>query len=530
MTNLNTTKQEKFSSSATFTGLFANISVGWKLTLMVFVLSLGVAAITVSAYVGLQDLRYQLSNIYDFMLVPIVAINQADTALANAQYDILQAHSEDITDAERTQFVSNIVPSNQLASDVAARYDTEWVTTLSPEFTQALREGGKLALQEQEVAALTEFHTAFDAYQTTLDKYLASVKAGKPNVVLATETIGKLQVARTNLEKLIEINNQYADFSNGLALNAYQRAITTSGIVLVLSIALGFLISYLVASSITRRLGELTKSAAALQEGNFNQTVNVTGNDEVGRLGTAFRNMAKQLNDVFSTLEQRIADRTKALTTSAEVTSRLAVVTDTRQLASEVVEQVQSAFNYYHAHIYYLDEATGDLIMAGGTGEAGATMLANKHKVQKGRGLVGRAANTNAPILVPDVSKAEGWLPNPLLPDTKSELSVPISSGNRVLGVLDVQQNTVNSLSEDDVNLLQSLAGQIAISLQNARTLEETRAKAEFETLANTIGQKIQNATTVDETLRTAIRELGTALGASLVKANISAQKDGSNN
>src|SRR5512138_2479644 len=101
MTNLNTTKQENFSNSNTFAGLFANISVGWKLTLMVFVLSLGIAGITVSAYVGLQDLRYQLSNIYDFMLVPIVAINQADTALATAQYDILQAHSENITDAER---------------------------------------------------------------------------------------------------------------------------------------------------------------------------------------------------------------------------------------------------------------------------------------------------------------------------------------------------------------------------------------------------------------------------------------------
>ncbi|MEW6406766.1 MAG: GAF domain-containing protein, partial [Chloroflexota bacterium] len=147
--------------------------------------------------------------------------------------------------------------------------------------------------------------------------------------------------------------------------------------------------------------------------------------------------------------------------------------------------------------------------------------LARGHKVQKGRGLVGRAAETNSPVLVPDVSQEADWLPNPLLPETKSEAAIPIASGKQVLGVLDVQQNMVNGLGEDDVELLQSLANQAAISLNNVRTFEESRARAELETLVNTIGQKIQRAMTVEDTLQTAVREVGLALGASRVSANI---------
>jgi GAF domain-containing protein len=81
----------------------------------------------------------------------------------------------------------------------------------------------------------------------------------------------------------------------------------------------------------------------------------------------------------------------------------------------------------------------------------------------------------------------------------------------------------VNGLGEEDADLLQSLAGQVAISLLNARTFEDSRAKAELETLVNTIGQKIQRTNTVDDTLQTAIREIGLALGASRVSANIQA-------
>jgi transcriptional regulator with GAF, ATPase, and Fis domain len=134
---------------------------------------------------------------------------------------------------------------------------------------------------------------------------------------------------------------------------------------------------------------------------------------------------------------------------------------------------------------------------------------------------VGRAADVNASVLVSDVSREEGWLPNDLLPETKAEAAIPISLGNEVLGVLDVQHNLVNGLTHEDVILLESLAGQVAISLRNARSYEQTRSQAEMQALVNVIGQKIQRTTSVEDTLQTAIRELGTAIGASRVRARI---------
>jgi putative methionine-R-sulfoxide reductase with GAF domain len=281
----------------------------------------------------------------------------------------------------------------------------------------------------------------------------------------------------------------------------------------LIALAAGIITALLLARRIIGPLTELTRAAQSIGEGNLEYRVSITGQDEFATLATVFNQMAGQLHNLIGSLERLVAERTRALTTSFRVSRRLSRILDQNQLVSEVVEQVRSAFDYYHVHIYLFNEDKSQLIMVGGTGNAGRAMLAAGHRIERGRGLVGRAAESRRAVIVSDVTRDPGWLANPLLPNTRSEIATPIILGDEVLGVLDVQQDVRGGLTRADAELLQSIANQVAIALRNAELYQYAQQAAEREAVVNVINQRIQQAASLDGVLQTAAEEIGRALG-----------------
>lgn len=239
------------------------------------------------------------------------------------------------------------------------------------------------------------------------------------------------------------------------------------------------------------------------------------------------RQLANELAIERAQLEQRVAERTRALETSAVVSRRLSTILDQSRLVREVVEQLRVAFSYYHVHIYFWDGESGLLKMVGGTGEAGQAMLIAGHALRPTQGLVGHAFTTNETVIVPDVSQDKYWLPNRLLPGTKAEIAVPITYGEEVLGVLDVQEDEINGLGPQDAQLLQAIAGQLAVALRNARLVAQIQQEAEQEVLINTINRKIAQTSDIDGAMNVALAELRQALQSRRATARLTLKGEG---
>lgn len=173
--------------------------------------------------------------------------------------------------------------------------------------------------------------------------------------------------------------------------------------------------------------------------------------------------------------EEVLARRAAELQTVAQVGTATATILETDKLLQEVVDLTKRSFRLYHAHIYLLNEAGDTLVLAAGAGEVGRQMVAQGWSIplDRERSLVAQAARTRQGVVANNVRQTPGFLPNPLLPDTRAEMAVPLIRGEQLWGVLDVQADAVDYFSAEDVQIQTILAGQIAAALQNARSFAE---------------------------------------------------------
>ncbi len=168
------------------------------------------------------------------------------------------------------------------------------------------------------------------------------------------------------------------------------------------------------------------------------------------------------------------------LQTVARVSSASSSILDPLQLLQSVVDLAKNSFNLYHAHVYLLDESGEKLDLSVGAGERGRKMVAEGWSILiEKESIVARAARLRQGQIVNDVRQVDEFLPNPILPETLSELAVPMIVGNRLLGVFDAQSDRLNFFTEDDLRTYSTLASQTSIALQNAQLFAEQAVTVE---------------------------------------------------
>jgi PAS domain S-box-containing protein len=271
-----------------------------------------------------------------------------------------------------------------------------------------------------------------------------------------------------------------AETDESEALQASNRAFTTTVGLMVLSVVLAAIVAFMVTRTIVNPISQLVNISEKISAGNLEVNAEVQRADEIGALAVAFNTMTGRLRELIGTLESRVEERTQALATVAEIGTATATILDADKLMYAAVELTKERFNLYHSHIYLLDEAGENLVLASGAGEPGRVMVKEGRSIPLSReqSLVARAARERKGVTINDVRQAADFLPNPLLPNTRSELAVPMIVGNKVIGVFDIQSDAVGRFTDADVNIQTTLASQIAISIQNARQVQRSIALA----------------------------------------------------
>ncbi|MCJ7435703.1 MAG: PAS domain S-box protein [Anaerolineales bacterium] len=170
-------------------------------------------------------------------------------------------------------------------------------------------------------------------------------------------------------------------------------------------------------------------------------------------------------------MQEMLVKRAQQLAIVADVSAAISANLDQAQLLQSVADLSKERFDFYHAHVYLLNEAGDTLILAAGAGEVGRQMMLQGRQISIHRehSLVARTARERKGVIVNDIRQEPDFLPNSLLPDTRAEMAVPIIVGETLFGVLDVQANQVNRFIEEDVRIMTTLAAQIAVAVQNAR-------------------------------------------------------------
>jgi GAF domain-containing protein/HAMP domain-containing protein len=279
------------------------------------------------------------------------------------------------------------------------------------------------------------------------------------------------------------------------AVTEQKQSITLTALLIGILVALA---GFAVAGTITRPILSLVGTSEQIAAGDISAKASVNTHDEINALALAFNRMTDRLKDTLGSLERRVAERTADLEMSRLLSERRAqelqsISEISRIISSEqkletllalITHLVSEKFDFYHTGIFLVEETRQFAVLQAANSEGGQRMLARGHRLAVGHtGIVGNVSQTGEPRIALDVGSDATFFDNPDLPETRSEMALPLNLRGATIGVLDVQSTRPGAFSESDAKNLSILADQIAIAIDNARlfgknqqTLSEVQA------------------------------------------------------
>jgi GAF domain-containing protein/HAMP domain-containing protein len=229
-----------------------------------------------------------------------------------------------------------------------------------------------------------------------------------------------------------------------------------------------------------------------------------------------------------SSLLQESERKAVQLQTAAEIARETIGLLDLDRLLSHSINLIRERFGFYHSSVFLLDEERKNAVLRESTGEAGRQMKAREHKLGVGsQSIVGWVTQNARPRVADDVTADPMHRPNPLLPATRAELGIPLRIGETVIGALDVQSTLPYAFAPDDITILQVIADQIAIAVENARLFSTTREYLSRHRSLYQVTTAAASSTTLDNALFSAAQGLRVTMnGARVALFLLSPEKD----
>ena len=232
---------------------------------------------------------------------------------------------------------------------------------------------------------------------------------------------------------------------------------------------------------------------SAVANARANEQAQIKANQELTRLQASLEQHVQERTSELTqrgaeleTVNKQIRRRTAQFEALTQVVQAITSVRDLRELLPQITTVISESFSFYHVGIFMLDEVQQYAILSAANSQGGKKMLERKHRLRVGEeGIVGYVTATGGPRIAMDVGRDPVFFNNPDLPETHSEMALPLKSNDRIVGALDVQSKETGVFKDEDVQMLGLLANQVSLAIENARLFDETRiALAEAEAVS----------------------------------------------